>query len=357
MSLTLRTNRWASRIIIILHLVVWNAVGIILLQKGVSTLQKRILEPGHIIETNSSISLSIESTITSIKRVENEYDVALAVSAQQQLIDQNEKIIIRIDPESSVRNDRNYRGLNVIRNEFEITSDEEESRSTLFRSNPFGNSTTDGQKLRVGNHLTEVNRIDHPESKSASSKISRTTRDREHILDNKISKKNHVEENVTRSVSESKEEGNRENANKGKDLNSVENVSSRELKFFTRENIGHQVMNDSLQKTSRIKFSHNSGAATAVIMVAIGAIMLLVGPIVIILRILDERKQARKLHALSAAAREDLPPTYEQAVFSSEAPRYSTLALNDDDSSLPPSSPPPSPTCVFSNLIIKPYST
>lgn len=284
--------------------------------------------------------MSIESTITSIRRAENEY--LAIVSGQDQLIDRNEKIIIRVDPESSVRNGRNYPGLNVIKNEFEIAS--KEQRSTLFLSNPFENSTTDGQKLRIENHR---------ENKSSSSKTSRIARDREYFLDDKTSKNTDAKENVTGSVSESKEEGNRDA--KEKDLNSVNDVS-REPKFFARENSDRQVTNSSLRRSSsRIRFSHNSGAVTAVAMVAIGAIMLLIGPIVIILRILDERKQARKLHALSAAAREDLPPTYEQAVFSSEAPRYSSLALNDDNSL--PSSPPPSPTFVFSSHVIKSHST
>lgn len=50
MSLALRTNRWASRIIIILQLVTWYAVGIVLLQRGVSTLQREMLERETIIE-------------------------------------------------------------------------------------------------------------------------------------------------------------------------------------------------------------------------------------------------------------------------------------------------------------------
>ncbi|XP_070153779.1 uncharacterized protein [Polyergus mexicanus] len=352
MSLTLRTNSWASRIIIILHLVIWNAVGIILLQKGVGILRKRMLETGQIIETNSSIGLSIES-ITSIKSAENEYDLAI-VSAQQRLINRNEKIIIRVDPELSLRNDRNYPELNAIRNEFEIAS--KEQRSAPFPSNSFENSTIDGQKLQVENHLTKINRIDnHPESKSASSKILRIARDRERILGKILKNIIHTEVNVTRtgSISESKEEEKNRDA-KRKDLNFVEN----KLKFFIRENTGHQTMNSSLWRSNndyRIKFSNKGGAATAITMIAIGAIMLLVGPVVIILRILDERKQTRKLHALSAAMREDLPPSYEQAVFSSEAPRYSSLALNDDSSL--PSTPPPSPILVFTNLVIKPHST
>lgn len=280
--------------------------------------------------------MSVESTITSIRRAENEY--LAIVSTQDQSIDQNEKITIRVDPES-VRNDRIYPGLNVIKNEVEIAS--EEQRSALFLSNPFENSTTDGPTLRIENPR---------ENKSLSSKTSRIARE---YLDDRTSKNTHAKENVTGSISESKEEGDAKEKDR-KDLNSVNDVS-RESKFFARENSGRQMTNSSLRRSSsRIRFSHNSGAVTAVTMVAIGAIMLLIGPIVIILRILDERKQARKLHAL-AAVREDLPPTYEQAVFSSEAPRYSSLALNDDNSL--PSSPPPSPTFVFSSHVTKSHST
>ncbi|XP_029156060.1 putative uncharacterized protein DDB_G0280555 [Nylanderia fulva] len=338
MSLTLRTNRWASRIIIILHLIIWNAVGIVLLQKGVSTLQRRMLEKTNHIKTNSSIGLSIESTTFSIKRTGNEYSDLAIISAQQPLTDhRNGKIIIQIDPESSLNNnDRKYPKLNVIsqalRNELEIVSDEKDKN---LRS--------------VENNLTEVNR--HPESKNAPNRISRIVRDREHIFSNRIWKNLYEDEkNATslESSSESKEE---------KNLNSVNEDAS--TKLFTRENNDRVSNNNNNnnnnnnipRRGSSRKFSHNGGAVTAVAMVSIGAIMLLVGPIVIILRILDEKRQARKLHALSAAVREDLPPSYEQAVFSSEAPRYSTLALNDDDSS-----PPPSPTLVspiFSNSAIK----
>lgn len=350
----MRTNRWASRIIIILHLIIWNAVGIVLLKKGISTLQRGMLETNHIIETNSSI----ESTTFSIKRTGNEFDLTI-ISTQEQLIDQNEKIIIRIDPESSLNNDRRHPKLNEIRqalmNELEIAFEEQE-RSAL--SNPFENPINNDKNLRtVENNLTEVNH--HPESKNASDKISRIVRDREHTFNERISENLYADkENVTsfESSSESKENEDED----GENLNS--SAEDATTKLFTENNRVASSNNNNnnyiLQRSrsnSRIKFSQNGGAVTAVAMVSIGVIMLLVGPIVIILRVLDEKRQARKLHALSAAAREDLPPSYEQAVFSSEAPRYSTLVLNDDDDS----SPPPSPTLtspIFSNPVTKSHS-
>lgn len=67
-------------------------------------------------------------------------------------------------------------------------------------------------------------------------------------------------------------------------------------------------------------------AAAAVAMVAVGAVMLVLGPAVIILRALDERRQERRFLKLSG--QDDLPPSYEQATLMDEAPRYSTLSLN-----------------------------
>lgn len=54
MSLTSRTNRWASRVIIILQLATWNAVGIVLLHRGVSTLRRKILETNYVVEVIKS---------------------------------------------------------------------------------------------------------------------------------------------------------------------------------------------------------------------------------------------------------------------------------------------------------------
>lgn len=108
---------------------------------------------------------------------------------------------------------------------------------------------------------------------------------------------------------------------------------------------------------NRMKFSRisNGSAATAVAMVVIGVIMLLLGPAMIVLRVFDERRRARQMAVLSATTREDLPPTYEQAVFMSEAPRYSTLALNDDRSSS--STPSSSSSYTFPDFVIKSQST
>lgn len=91
------------------------------------------------------------------------------------------------------------------------------------------------------------------------------------------------------------------------------------------------------------------GAAAAVAMVAVGSVMLILGPAVIILRALDERRQARRFLKLSG--RDDLPPTYEQATLMDEAPRYSTLSLNTILGPPPPPPPSPSPTSTTAQFV------
>lgn len=191
--------------------------------------------------------------------------------------------------------------------------------------------------------------------KNTSSRVLRITRDKEHILDG--SEIIHARENrggfvnppelpVEAVTWSSLEE----------EVSSPGNATGREIADFPEENTsapskvqkpsslrgrtGEQRVASTLGRSkSRTSFSRMSdgGATTAIAMVVIGTIMLLLGPAVIVLRILDERKRTRKLLALSAAAREDLPPAYEQVVFLSEAPRYSTLSLNADDCSSPSS--------------------
>lgn len=44
MPVTSAADRWASKIVIVVQLVTWNAIGIVIIQSGVSTLQQRMLE-------------------------------------------------------------------------------------------------------------------------------------------------------------------------------------------------------------------------------------------------------------------------------------------------------------------------
>lgn len=89
-------------------------------------------------------------------------------------------------------------------------------------------------------------------------------------------------------------------------------------------------------KGKKIRNRANAGgAAAAIAMVAVGAAMLVVGPMVIVLRALDKRRQERRY--LKSSRWDDQPPTYEQATLMNEVPRYSTLNLNTVHNSRGPS--------------------
>ncbi|XP_011876434.1 PREDICTED: 26S proteasome non-ATPase regulatory subunit 4 [Vollenhovia emeryi] len=313
MSLTSGSNRWASRAIIILQLATWNAVGIVLLHRGVSTLRRRVLETSYVAEADPPTGL--ESVVSSTGRDGSEYDL----STQRQSIGKNVEIIIQIDPDRSpARDDGNHSGPGTIRSErlrdaFEIVS--EGQRPALLLADPppgvptTARGTPSSQLGRLENHLTETD--DRSEKNVVTSKVSRIARDREPILGKEASRDVHEEENTTSiagSIStKEKEEGEATEMEEDSAENATVRESNRDQFWMGKSNVRFS------------RFSED-GATTAIALVAIGAIMLLVGPVVIVLRILDERRQARKLIALSANARDDLPPTYEQAVLMDEAP-------------------------------------
>jgi len=300
-------------------------------------------------------STTLKSVMSSMRRDGNEYDPF----TRQQSINKNMEIILQIDPDrSSSRDDRNLPELSAISSQrlkdaFEIVS--EEQRSTLFLADsPLTVSTTvrGTPSSRLKNHLTEIDhRIsDHRENKDITSKISRIARDREHILG--ISGSIYEGEDVS-SISDRSESEASGSVSREEKLELAGNATQATVRE-TSSTRGEEADQDQFAAwtgKSNVRFSRVSGedgATVAVALVAIGVIMLLVGPVVIILRILDERRQARKPIASPAIAREDLPPTYEQAVLMDEAPRYSTLDLNYDRT--PPPSPTFSSTYAFSNV-------
>lgn len=269
------------------------------------------------------------------------YTVSSARSTEsetRQSIDKIAKVIIRFNPDSAQQN-WNRSGLNVIKSdlgeEFEIVSDER--RSTL--PNSLEISTTEREtssSLRMGNHVLEVDERD-PDGKSTSNRILGIIHDK--IVSHGVSANIHTKDlaSSVESVSQpvSKEEGNRHAT--GKNIDSTKDTSRFTSSSVQGKPDDQVSMSDPLwRRKDEERFLRRvsaSGAAMAIAMVVIGTIMLLLGPAVIVLRLLDERRRARKSQSeLSddSAWREDLPPTYEQVVLmNEEAPRYSTLVLSN----------------------------
>lgn len=285
-------------------------------------------------------------SVVSTRRDENGHDPA---SIQRQSIDKNVEILIQINPgRSNPHDDRNFSELDAIKSERSRDTSEvvsEPQRSTIFLADPLQVSTTvrGTPALQLENRLTETERRagDRFEDKV----VTRIARDRENIFGKGSSASQRVrKEEDTIAIPDRSGSGIAGSiSTKKKEEEEEEEEDLAGNATTIRETIRGKGNRDQFALwagKSNLRYSriNEDGATTAVALVAIGAIMLLVGPIVIVLRILDERRQARKLVALSANAREDLPPTYEQAVLMDEAPRYSTLTLNYDRT------PPPSPT-------------
>lgn len=344
MSLTSRTNRWTSRAVVILQLIIWNAIGIFLLQRGVSSLRRRMLETdnNNVIETNPSIGLDVEPIASSTKDNENEYD--LIESIQEELIDKD-----KINSPSNAK--KHLDAYQVLQTTFNVVT-----------KDPW----TDLTRKHVPRvHLSWLINQRDLEGKSRKSRISRIARDKERAVPNGISKEVEKDDARSESVSESISQEEESDDATREESDFVENTSqpmttgkpSTQIPSSVREKIGDHNLAVYNLIESRMKFSRmsNGSAATAIAMVVIGVLMLCLGPAMIVLRIFDERKRARQMAVLSATAREDLPPTYEQAVFMSEAPRYSTLALNDDRSSSPAPPVSSSPTPPASSSYLKKY--
>ncbi|XP_046739470.1 uncharacterized protein LOC124407408 isoform X2 [Diprion similis] len=225
MSLTAGANRWASKVVIILQLAAWSAVGIVLLQKGVSSMHKAA-DVRNATQLNNTVTVSN----LMMKKIASEEDRS-----------ENESSSSSLEGES-----------------------EEKWNPGSVKSKTYDL----GSKIKVI------------------------------------------------------EEGSAEDALPQDKKKPTNNDASKE---FTP---GHKSGNASETRWN-LRTSNIAGggtAAAAVAMIAVGAVMLVLGPAVILLRTLDDRRQERRFLKLSA--QDDLPPSYEQATLMDEAPRYSTLSLN-----------------------------
>ncbi|XP_063980316.1 uncharacterized protein LOC135164132 [Diachasmimorpha longicaudata] len=281
MAMTSGTNKWASRVVVILQLAAWSAVGIVLLQKGVTSLQKKTLDNNNITQKTSS-SENI-----------NQYsDLSVIPMINQNLRNRVDEIPLKtppLDPEDEPR---------------------------------------------------VLESVESPKSNESLKKIQKPTKIRPKWGDR--------EENPL-PISTSKYPFSFETerlTDKTEDVNITDRISQKPEDLESSSPLP-TTKSGIWESRRRLRLSHLSGggAAAAVAMVAVGAVMLVLGPAVIVLRALDERRQERRFLKLSG--RNDLPPTYEQATLMDEAPRYSSLSLNTILG--PP--PPPSPTPARVHLV------
>ncbi|XP_008558984.1 uncharacterized protein LOC103579384 [Microplitis demolitor] len=340
MTMTSGTNKWASRAVVILQLAAWSAVGIVLLQKGVSSLQKGS-EMRNITQTTSINTAgynSVDKDLSVISIVENSKpypssELPKSSSGSSKIFDAKsmahklEKI-----------NEKNLNDLEEKNLPIEFDEDKDGPR-VLESLDSSKDKLTDlkkpGVKKTSTTNLSEFEPDEDADKFKSSTDIKDSSMKLILPMMNSSSERQSeiipVYEDTfkrSRNFSSLSEDDEKKETNK----TVVQTSTAKPSMWETRR---------------RLRLSHLSGggAAAAVAMVAVGAVMLVLGPAVIVLRALDERRQERRFLKLSA--RDDLPPTYEQATLMDEAPRYSSLSLNTILG--PP--PPPSPTPARVHLV------
>ncbi|XP_015187306.1 PREDICTED: uncharacterized protein LOC107072136 [Polistes dominula] len=269
MPLYSRSDNWASKLVIVLQFTAWISVGIVLLQKGVTSLRSQSM-----IETNSNTQETNDTTMKYLnektKRTTDQEDLSSYISKSKE---HSIKKLLKSYPEKANDN---------------IILEKHSSRHLNINGKYYEDS---GDKISDMNWLTK------------ESKENKQEEEKDIMNLNKI---------VTRtSINDS----------------SIYSNETQEYKITTVDSEKRNNSNvTSLRNGKKLRARMSSGAAAAIAMVAVGAAMLVVGPMVIALRALDKRRQERRY--LKSLGWNDQPPTYEQATLMSEVPRYSTLNLN-----------------------------
>ena len=106
-----------------------------------------------------------------------------------------------------------------------------------------------------------------------------------------------------------------------------------ERNFFEHEH-NENIEKDKDETKSRRRPVNRVGTAIAITMLAIGVVMLLIGPLIVIIRTFNNRRRTREM--LKSRCYNDRPPTYEEATLMDETPRYSTLQLDTTSDSFSP---------------------
>ncbi|KAL2730911.1 DNA ligase 1-like [Vespula squamosa] len=291
MPLYSRSNNCASKLVIVLQFTAWISVGIVLLQKGVTSLRSQ-----STIETKGDTQERNDATIRYLndktKRTADKDDISNDITKYKKDLTINLKLYQEKENDVSERhwNRRSNERNKVENNIMEDINDEHSITKKL-------------NKLR--------------EEEKEEEKEKKEERERENDLINSS------ETSTQRDVYNSSYQSNKTEEYDKTVLDPSKTLSST----ATSNNWG---------KEKKIRTRLNSGgAAAAIAMVAVGAAMLVVGPMVIVLRALDKRRQERRY--LKSSRWDDQPPTYEQATLMNEVPRYSTLNLNTVHNSRVPS--------------------
>ncbi|XP_017796685.1 PREDICTED: uncharacterized protein LOC108577958 isoform X2 [Habropoda laboriosa] len=284
---------------IYVKLTIWSIVGIILLQKGVISLCEKTKA------RNDTVAVQEKAT-----------------RWNEEESNGNRSQVVKFQIGTPRKNN------NVDKSD-SVTSNEQWPRK-LYISHRTGNAGRDIFKAISTNddkQTTTIRRDDHDarDVRSIQTPTIYTSKKDENTIitltsnENHYDKQNSMIENSTSSVSfEFKTSG------------SVNIVTLDERNFFKHGNddTSHDKGAEKSKSGTKSRLSpvNRIGAAIALIMLAIGVAMLLLGPLIVIVRAFSNRRRTREM--LKARCYNDQPPTYEEATLMDQAPRYSTLQLD-----------------------------
>ncbi|XP_017886421.1 uncharacterized protein LOC108628772 [Ceratina calcarata] len=289
MSLNVRANKWAPKLTIIFQLTIWGVVGIILLQKG-------------------AISLCDKT------------------SARNDAINIQEKFTRRNKGES-IRESSNTEGYFKI-----IKLRIETQRVNVVTDSPAATVADDDDDDDDATHKLHdprrTNNIDVGSFKTIQRRTTTTTtRHEQDVRDvRSIQTPTIYGTNTNEMESNDSTSGPFEFQDSGS-VGTV--VQLKEPNSFVKDEKNREYESGEKIETKPRRSSVNRvGAVIAIIMLAIGVVMLLLGPLIVIISAISNRRRTRQV--LSKARRDnDQPPTYEEAMLMEQvAPRYSTLQLN-----------------------------
>ncbi|XP_043270207.1 uncharacterized protein [Venturia canescens] len=300
MSLTSGTNKWASRFVVALQLAAWSAVGIVLLEKGIASLQKHSLVKDGSLRNNASqhqvTSRSSADVLSVIPLVPVETPTTAAASKASSDVSATRTISLWSSETT------------------EVPGATKDSSSSVYDESAPGTQAAS---------TSEKSTLEEGRLETGGEKINAITESRKNEQSRIFDDERKVKEASAGSV-----EG---QGNDGPSHTSTETPTSpltvKVVLANSEEPNGWSSSNRKRLRLAHVNGAGSGGAAAAVAMVAVGAVMLVLGPAVIVLRALDERRQERRFLKLSGE--EDLPPSYEQATGDTEqAPTYSSLNLD-----------------------------
>ncbi|KZC06003.1 PREDICTED: uncharacterized protein LOC107194248 [Dufourea novaeangliae] len=312
MSIGREANKWTPKLIIVFQLTIWTVVGLIFLRKGANSLcdikdtirndtadtqetivrwnEKQSIQESSIIKNRHRIA---EYEVTTWRKDVVALDSSKKTAGNGKWLSRKPYISYRLDnigrriPEKSSTNRK-------------LTTNDDVQDTRGIRAIP-------GRTITASNRNKDE-KIDHKESAVVVTFDQSSYNVKKVLIDNDASSSSFQLENSS----------------------SVNVVTSDDRDLFEIDEYDTRYKAtriDRIEKKLRRTPVNRVGAAAAITMLAIGVVMLLLGPLIIILRAFGDRRRSRQIF-LKSRCHADRPPTYEEAVLMDQAPRYSTLQLD-----------------------------